>query len=260
MNSSGPVYAMRVATLLAALLVVGCAPRTPPAAEPVAAADRSVAGARRFLGLYRYFADAAAIDVCDGGKRYPILIEGEHLALERAWLAASPGPEATRLAEFEAVVELRAPEPGLPQREFLRVTRFISLSDASTCPAPPAAPAVSSTGLLDADWQVARLDGQALASGAVVQPPTLRLDSAERRIAGFSGCNRYSAQFESDGAALRFGAIAMTRMACLRDATDVETRFMNLLAAIRSARVSGERLELLDDAGVARIEAEKTQD
>lgn len=133
-----------VATLLAALLAAGCVPRALPAAKPAASAADEVEAPQRFRGLYRYFADAAAIETCDGGKRYPILIEGEHLALERAWLAASPGLDARRLAEFEAVVELREPEPGMPQREFLRVTRFISLGDASTCAATTmAAPAVA---------------------------------------------------------------------------------------------------------------------
>ena len=85
------------------------------------------------VGMYRYMADAAVFEDCDSGKRYPVLIEGAHLDIERAYLKLSDGAGAPVLlaARFE-IVE-RAPEPGMPMREHLRVIEFDRFQPGEAC-------------------------------------------------------------------------------------------------------------------------------
>jgi copper homeostasis protein (lipoprotein) len=51
-----------------------------------------------------------------------------------------------------------------------------------------------------------------------------------------------------DGSALTFGNLALTRMACA-EGMDQETAFLAALGNVRSWRISGDRLELLDTGG-----------
>lgn len=48
-------------------------------------------GPMRLRGLYCYMADAASFQECLSGRHWPVLIEGEHIALERAYLAQGEG-------------------------------------------------------------------------------------------------------------------------------------------------------------------------
>ncbi len=93
-----------------------------------------ISGPMRLTGMYRYMADAAVFSECLTGKSYPVLIEAAHLPLERAYLEQRAEPGAEMLASFAAEFVLRAPEPGMPVREHLRITRFDKVWPAQQCP------------------------------------------------------------------------------------------------------------------------------
>jgi len=65
--------------------------------------------------------------------------------------------------------------------------------------------------------------------------------SADGRVAGRGGCNRYTGQAKIDGASLSFGPMASTQMACPGDAMNQEREF---LAALGKA----ERFQLMEGA------------
>lgn len=69
------------------------------------------------------------------------------------------------------------------------------------------------------------------------------------RAHGRSFCNRFTGGFTLDGATLRFGPAAGTRMACEAPAMDLEQRFHLALEAVRGWRLDGEALLLTDEAG-----------
>ncbi len=73
---------------------------------------------------------------------------------------------------------------------------------------------------------------------------------------GYSGCNTFRGGYELEGSKLRFKALATTRMACLSDGSDVETRFHAALNATAEQRVAGETLELRDQDGKVRARFE----
>ena len=68
------------------------------------------------------------------------------------------------------------------------------------------------------------------------------------RVAGFSGCNRFSGSYTLDGRWLRFGTLAVTQMACA-DGAGVEAEYMKALEATRQFQIHRGTLDLLDAVG-----------
>ena len=105
----------------------------------------TIAGPMKLRGMYVYLADAASLTECQTGRRLPVLIEGDHLALERAYLAVRRQPGEEMLVSFSGRFVERAPEPGLPLREHLTVEAFERVWPGETCastlPATPRDPA-----------------------------------------------------------------------------------------------------------------------
>jgi len=84
-------------------------------------------------GMYMYMADAAVFKECLTEKSYPVLIEADHLALERAYLSMRHHPGETMLVTFKGRFVQRMPEPGLPVREHLIVEQFHRILPGKTC-------------------------------------------------------------------------------------------------------------------------------
>ncbi|MGR7994081.1 META domain-containing protein [Xanthobacter sp. ZOL 2024] len=83
---------------------------------------------------------------------------------------------------------------------------------------------------------------------------TLEL-TAEGRVSGSSGCNRYTGEAKVDGKAIQFGPLASTRMSCSPGAMDQETKFLAALEAARGwqADMGRRTLTLNDGAGKALV-------
>jgi len=69
------------------------------------------------------------------------------------------------------------------------------------------------------------------------------------RVAGFDGCNRYSASYESDGDSLTIGKIAATLIACPQPVDEVARKYRAALGKVARQRVVDGRLVLLDSGG-----------
>ncbi len=103
-------------------------------------------------------------------------------------------------------------------------------------------------------WILETLEGETAPLGSRSQPIELQLDAAESRVAGFSGCNRYSGGFSGDGKSthgtpIKFGPMAGTLMAC-PDGGDTERRYLQALGRVDAYRMEGEKLVLLSGADV----------
>lgn len=129
--SAGRRSCLVVAMLLVAVLGLGACADAP---APEAASAVPETGAADMTGMYTYMADAAVFEDCATGERFPVLIEAAHIDVERAYLEAREAPGAPLLlaARFE-VVE-RAPEPGMPVRQHLRVVGFEEFRPGGVCP------------------------------------------------------------------------------------------------------------------------------
>lgn len=53
------------------------------------------------------------------------------------------------------------------------------------------------------------------------------------RIAGHSGCNRYTGSYSQEGEALRLGPIAATKMACAPERMEQEQAWFQMLDKVR---------------------------
>lgn len=92
-------------------------------------------------GMFVYMADSPIFEPCGGQRRVPVAMEGDYLALERAYTTAGAVPGLPMLATVEGRIEERRRMEGEGTQPALVVTRFISISPTGTCgelpPVPP---------------------------------------------------------------------------------------------------------------------------
>lgn len=208
------------------------------------------------VGLFRYMADAASIELCVTGHTLPVAMEADYLPLERAYLQ-SAAAGAPRLAILEGLITTRpSMEETQPPQRTLVVERFNRLGDQQTCPDAESLP------LRGTDWRLQSLE----ATGGPQQPPAsgrpvaLLLDPSSDRVRGSGGCNRLLGGFSLEGNGLRFSTLASTRMACSEPVMDFEVRVLRALDQVRGWRIEGRVLSLLDAGGrpLLRYEAGET--
>lgn len=95
------------------------------------------------------------------------------------------------------------------------------------------------------DWRVTHIGGQAVPASDT-RVAQIRFDDQQPRVSGNTSCNGFSATYSASGNRLQFGPIMSTKMAC---AGSVEREFVQALQAVRTQRVNGTQLQLLDAAG-----------
>ena len=112
----------------------------------------------------------------------------------------------------------------------------------------------------DTVWQASRMNGKPLAEGVVI---TLKLESATGRIAGRSGCNRYTGPYAIDVAARSLtitGPVAGTRMACLPALMEAENTFNAALPTITAYTLeAGELVIYAQTQEILRLTPEGTE-
>jgi copper homeostasis protein (lipoprotein) len=227
--------------LAATVLVVACA-----GTRDDTATDREM------RGLYSYLADAALFEDCETGRRYPVAFEGDHAALERAYLATRSEPGQPVFVVLRGRIEPRPPMEGDGEVPTLVVTGSGRFYPGETCGNPGA-----TAELQDMYWKLVRLDGDPVVRLPDRREPHLVLHTADRRLAGSTGCNRLMGTYELDGDRLAFGPIATTKMACPGDGGQ-EARLLAALEAVTTWRIEGIHLELLDADGTVRARLEAT--
>lgn len=133
----------------------------------------------------------------------------------------------------------------------LAATAALACGHAQPPATTPAAPE-SITGI---DWTLVALEESPTGPGNEGRPATLLFSVEGKRVSGFAGCNRISGTHELEADEVRFGPLALTRMAWATG-MELEARFTAALGATRRYRRSGQHLQLLGDRGVvAELEA-----
>ncbi|CAN5884114.1 hypothetical protein BH18ACI5_BH18ACI5_26650 [soil metagenome] len=105
-------------------------------------------------------------------------------------------------------------------------------------------------------WTLTHLGGEPVTVQDPQTAPSLTLQVNALRLSGSGGCNRIMGTYELNGQSLRFGPVVGTRMSCL-NGMDTEVAFIAALAQIKSWRIAGSVLQLMDAGGrpVARFDA-----
>ena len=120
--------------------------------------------------------------------------------------------------------------------------------DATTTPSSPAG-----LSLLGTMWTAFEIDGRPVDAVEPQRQPSIMLAPDGNRVTGSTGCNRISGTFMQQGSTLRFGRLAMTRMACVPDRGAAESAFVAAIEATRGQSIEHQTLELRDEAGAVRI-------
>ena len=112
----------------------------------------------------------------------------------------------------------------------------------------------SGPALEDTVWELHTLAGDVVTGGAQDKQPDMQLVPQEMRVAGFSGCNRYTGSYSREGASqhgspLSFGPLAGTMMACA-EGGDLEQGYLQALARVDAFRIEDGTLSLLAGSDV----------
>jgi len=202
-------------------------------------------------GLFTYMADAARFEPCATGHSMPVVKRADYLALERAYLAATPKPGSPLLAQIDAQV-LKQPRVDAEGSEpSVIIKRFIELKSATSCPS-----AQTALGIEDRTWTLIQLGEQLVTPPKDAPGAHLILMSKDQRVAGSGGCNRIMGGYALDGNKLSFSKMASTMMAC-QDGMALEQTFLKALDTVASWSIDGNTLILKDASGqvVARLSA-----
>jgi copper homeostasis protein (lipoprotein) len=206
-------------------------------------------------GMYVHMADAAMFRECLTGRRFPVAMEGASIDVERAYLETRREPGAEVLVSVVGRLAERPPMEGDGPVEMLVVDELAGAWPGETCGAR-----MSVSVLEDTLWMLTRLGGRP----AVVEPeqraPHLVLQSRDRQVVGFGGCNRMVGPYAIDGTTIDFGHMAMTQMAC-PTGMETEAAFAKALGAAVRYRLLAQHLELIDAEGttLARLEARELE-
>jgi len=208
-------------------------------------------------GMFLYVADAARFTDCASGRSWPVAMEGDFPALQRAYLDARPEPQAgampaALMAQIEATVAQRPRMEGEGTMPTVVVERFVSIMPGEACgrPAPQAS-------LRNTYWRIVTLAGETIGPEDGRREPYLLLRLDEPRFTATVGCNRMLGGFETTGTTLRFRPGPTTMMACPPPLDARERTLVETLAATASCRIDGTALALLavDGSTLATFEA-----
>ena len=89
-------------------------------------------------------------------------------------------------------------------------------------------------------WRVEEMDGEQVPAEA---EGTLDFPEAGR-VAGRAFCNRFSGRVETSGSSIRFGPLAVTKMACGQSANERESRFLQAIQKAERYALEGKTLQL----------------
>ncbi|MEE4109584.1 MAG: META domain-containing protein [Halieaceae bacterium] len=200
-------------------------------------------------GMMTYYADAALFEDCLTGRRYPIVHDGDYLALERAYLADRSAPGAPLYIHVDGSLLMRPAMEG-PDRRSLVVKRFVRTRPGISCERQQA-----NAALVNTYWRIDRLGDEVdLGFPERREPHIILRGGDEPRFAATLGCNQLIGSFSADGEKLSFAAGPSTLMACPPPVDHQEIVLTEVLMAARTFRINGETLTLRnEDAEVIAV-------
>ena len=207
---------------------------------------------RGLHGMFLYFADAASFEECLTGRRYPVAMEGDYLALERAYMARpDPTPGAPVMASFDGEITRRPPMEGTGAEPTVVVRRFVGIWPGQTCER-----AMSHASLAPQYWRIVSLRGTTVSPVANEREPHLILRGEAGGYVATAGCDRLKGTYRVSGPEIAFDPPGSAGP-CPADLRQREATLLDVLASARGWKIQGQVLELFDASGkpVAVLEA-----
>nr|WP_289846703.1 YbaY family lipoprotein [Pacificibacter marinus] len=194
-------------------------------------------------GMMTYMADAAMFQECRTGRSYAVVMDGDYLEMERAYLADQSDAAAPLYVNVEGSFLMRPAMEG-PEQRSLVVDRFVRTRPGITCERQRADAMLTNT-----YWKIDTLAGEdvvGLPSGGHEAHVILRENDG--RFSATVGCNGMMGDFTQQDGTLSFGRSAATLMACPPPLDAIEQSLARALEATQSYRINGETLALYNEA------------
>lgn len=203
-------------------------------------------------GMLVYFADAAVFTECLTGQTFPVMMEEDYVALERAYLEGRPAPAAPLLVRVEGTITEREQMEGPPRRSLV-VSQFHHVTPDAGCASARGTPELTNT-----YWRLTHL-GEIPVNPIAgrTEPHLLFLDGERSGVSGTIGCNTFRGGFERTGHTLQFSQVATTKMACPPGVDFLEAAFSRALGDTQAFEIVGQTLRLMgaDSNETARLQA-----
>ncbi|NOQ13383.1 MAG: META domain-containing protein [Methyloprofundus sp.] len=207
-------------------------------------------------GMYQYMADAANFRECITGLKLPVVFEGDHQALESAYLKDQSAAGTNLKVHIEGSIVQRPIVDGVGEQAVLHVERFIKTMPTESCDNPYVDASFTNT-----YWRLTALNGKGIDRTQPAKREAHLIfhnaNDGTAQVSGSTGCNRISGTYQQDDQQLSIASegMAMTRMACAN--AKAEQAFLSTLEVVTGWAVKGNYLELYDAGGgsVARFEA-----
>ncbi len=106
--------------------------------------------------------------------------------------------------------------------------------------------------LVGTTWQAEEIEGRPATGSVGRDRPTLVILGGNR-VAGSGGCNQFQGEVQGNGASVRFGPFATTRMACRATVMDQERRYLMALGKGGRLEREADTLLLKNDADTASV-------
>ena len=199
-------------------------------------------------GELRYMADAAILTECKTGASYPVAMEADWIAMERAYLEKSEEPGGPLYVTFEGRIAARPQMEGDGTTATVIVERYINVWPGMRCER-----AMADASLTNTYWRIVRLGDEAVAVAEGGREPhiVLQAEGEYGRYRATVGCNQVTGGYAIDGDGLRFTPGPTTLMACPPPLDALERALGQALSATSRWHVLADTLELYDDSGVS---------
>lgn len=201
-------------------------------------------------GMFRYMADAASFEECLTGRSYPVAMEGDYLALERAYMSSTAGGTGTPImASFDGGIADRPAMEGERLTPTVIVTRFVNLWPDGRCER-----AMSRASLTETYWRLMKLRGKPVSASDGQREAHLVLHAHDGHYKGSFGCSRYAGSYRVDGAVIALDAPQWTADdACVsvdgHSTAPPRSEYADALQATHRWSVDAQVLEWFDAAG-----------
>ena len=104
--------------------------------------------------------------------------------------------------------------------------------------------------LTDTHWQLSMLGEQVITADVAKRTPYLTFKQDDNKVIGFSGCNRFSGNYNTSADSIDLSQLLTTKKMCFQQ-MNLETKFLSALSETDNYKVIDNTLTLYSNIGIA---------
>ncbi len=195
-------------------------------------------------GMYSYMADTGLFSPCGEDKKHlPVALEGDNIALQRAYLKNRYQPGKSLLVTIKAHIAARPKMEGEGKQSTIIVDKFINIHQQERCTGivPPSS-------LTNTYWKLVELKGERLDNNEIWlhnqgnSRDIHFIIHQNNKLKGFAGCNRFSGKTSYTDKQIKLDFLLHNNKTC--PAISLEKTIINVWSNADSYSIKGESLQL----------------